>query len=129
MALGAWLVFGSLVDLANRIALFRAPLSISLSRLAGLPRSSLGMTLAHTGLGLMIIGIIAITLWKVEHIVAMKPGDRAEVGSYTVEFKGETPLTGGQRCFRKARVQTRRHANNRSWPASNPVRRCLRGDG
>ena len=39
MALGAWLIFGSLADLANRIALFRAPLSASLSRLVGLPRS------------------------------------------------------------------------------------------
>ena len=94
MALGAWLIFGSLADLANRIALFRAPLASSLSRLVGLPRSSLGMTCAHGGLGLMIIGIIAITLWKVEHIVAMKPGERADVGDYTVQFVGETPLTG-----------------------------------
>ncbi len=47
MALGAWLIFGSLADLANRIALFRAPLASSLSRLIGLPRSSLGMTCAH----------------------------------------------------------------------------------
>jgi cytochrome c-type biogenesis protein CcmF len=94
MALGAWLIFGSLADLAHRIALFRAPLSISHSRLVGLPRSSLGMTAAHAGLGLMIIGIIAITLWKVEHIVAMKPGERADVGDYTVQFVGETPLTG-----------------------------------
>ena len=94
IVLGAWLVFGSFWDLANRVALFRAPLSMSLSRLAGLPRSNIGMTLAHAGLGLMIIGIIAITLWKVEHIVAMKPGERADVGSYSVEFNSETPLTG-----------------------------------
>ncbi len=94
MALGAWLIFGSLADLAKRIALFSAPLATSLSRLAGLPRSSLGMTSAHAGLGLMIIGIIAITLWKVEHIVAMKPGERAEIGHYTVQFVAETPLTG-----------------------------------
>jgi cytochrome c-type biogenesis protein CcmF len=94
MALGAWLIFGSLADLANRIALFSAPLPTSLSRLAGLPRSSLGMTSAHAGLGLMIIGIIAITLWKVEHIVAMKPGERADIGHYTVQFVAETPLTG-----------------------------------
>jgi len=94
MALGAWLIFGSLADLAKRIALFSAPLPTSLSRLAGLPRSSLGMTSAHAGLGLMTIGIIAITLWKVEHIVAMKPGERAEIGHYTVQFVAETPLTG-----------------------------------
>jgi cytochrome c-type biogenesis protein CcmF len=94
MALGAWLIFGSLADLAKRIALFNAPVKTSLSRIVGLPRSSLGMTAAHSGLGLMIIGIIAITLWKVEHIAAMKPGERADVGDYTVQFIAETPLTG-----------------------------------
>ena len=94
IALGAWLFLGSFVDLANRIALFRAPLGASLTRLAGLPRSTLGMTLAHAGLGVMIIGIVCISLWKIEHILAMQQGDRAEVGSYTVEFTSETPMTG-----------------------------------
>ncbi len=94
MLLGAWLIFGSLADLASRIALFRTRPAASLSRLAGLPRSSLGMTLAHAGLGVMIIGIVAITAWKAEHILAMKPGERARVGAYTVEFVSEAPLTG-----------------------------------
>jgi cytochrome c-type biogenesis protein CcmF len=92
--LGAWLFFGSFVDLANRIILFKAPLAISLSRLKGLPRSTLGMTLAHAGLGITIVGIVCISLWKIEHILAMKPGDKAEVGNYAVEFKSETPVTG-----------------------------------
>ncbi len=91
--LGGWLIFGSLIDLANRIALFRGPIANSVSRFGGLPRSSIGMTLAHAGLGFMIIGIVAISLWKVEHILVMKPGDRAEVGGYTVQFKSETPMT------------------------------------
>ena len=94
MALGTWLVVGALTELAGRIALFRVPLTASLSRLAGLPSSSIGMTMAHTGLGIIIIGIIAISVWKVEVIVAMKPGDTQQVGSYVITFQGETPLTG-----------------------------------
>ena len=93
IALGAWLFFGSLVDLANRVALFRVPMAASLSRLFGLPRSTLGMTLAHAGLGVMIIGIVCISLWKVENILTMKPGGRTDVGSYTVEFTSEAPMT------------------------------------
>ena len=93
IALGAWLFFGSFVGLANRIAFFRTSLATSLSRLFGLPRSVLGMTLAHAGLGVMIVGIVCISLWKVEHILTMKQGDRTEVGSYTVEFTSETPIT------------------------------------
>ena len=94
MALGTWLVVGALTELAGRIALFRVPLAASLSRLAGLPSSSIGMTMAHTGFGIIIIGIIAISVWKVEVIVAMKPGDTQQVGSYVITFQGETPLTG-----------------------------------
>src|SRR5690242_243968 len=55
VALGLWLVVGAMVELAERIALFRTAWTASLSRLRGLPRSSIGMTLAHAGLGLVII--------------------------------------------------------------------------
>jgi cytochrome c-type biogenesis protein CcmF len=42
----------------------------------------------------MTAGVIAISLWKIEVIVALKPGEAAEVGGYSVTFIGETPLTG-----------------------------------
>jgi cytochrome c-type biogenesis protein CcmF len=111
IVLGAWLFFGSFVDLANRIFLFRTPLSASLSRLAGLPRSTLGMTLAHAGVGVTVVGIVCISLWKVEHIVAMKPGDKAEVGKYTVEFNSETPVTGPNFTGRDGRFRIYAGAN------------------
>ena len=94
IALGVWLVMGSLSELATRIGLFRAPWPTSLSRLLGLPGAAIGMSLAHAGVGIMIAGIIAISLWKVEVIVAMKPGETAQVGDYAVTFQGEAPLTG-----------------------------------
>ncbi len=93
-ALGFWLVFGSLWELAERIALGRTSFGASFSRLAGLPRSAIGATLAHTGLGIAILGIITISLWKVEHIVSLKPGESTEIAAYTITFLGETPLTG-----------------------------------
>jgi cytochrome c-type biogenesis protein CcmF len=42
----------------------------------------------------MTAGIIAISLWKTEIIVALKPGENADVGAYNVTFVGEAPLTG-----------------------------------
>jgi cytochrome c-type biogenesis protein CcmF len=94
MALGAWLVLGSLKELGSRIGVGKVSFKQSVYRLIGLPRAAIGMTMAHGGLGLMIIGIIAISLWKQEHIVAMKPNDSAVVGGYTVQFLGEVPLQG-----------------------------------
>ena len=94
MALAVWLVLGALTDLAARIALFKVPLSSSWQRFLGLPRSAIGGIMAHGGLGLMIAGIIAISLWKVEVIVALKPGEQVAVGDYSVTFQGEAPLVG-----------------------------------
>ena len=94
MALASWLVLGALTDLANRTALFKGPLATSWQRFTGLPRSAIGGMMAHGGLGIMIAGIIAISLWKIEVIVALKPGEQAGVGAYTVTFIGEAPLTG-----------------------------------
>jgi cytochrome c-type biogenesis protein CcmF len=94
VALGLWLILGAGVELAERTALFRAPLAISWSRLRGLPRSSFGMTFAHLGLGVAIIGIFAVTTWREEHILAMKAGDTIAVAGYDVTYLGETPMTG-----------------------------------
>ncbi len=108
MALGVWLTAGAMLDLAGKIALFRAPFSASLSRLAGLPGSALGVVLAHGGLGIMVVGIIAISLWKTEAIVAMKPGETVPVGAYEVTFEGEAPLTGANYTGRMGRFRVRR---------------------
>ncbi len=93
-AIGFWLIFGSLRELGERIAFGRTTVTNSLNRFAGLPRSAIGATLAHAGLGIAILGIIAISLWKVEHIVSLKPGKSTQVSSYKITFLGESPLTG-----------------------------------
>jgi cytochrome c-type biogenesis protein CcmF len=108
MALAAWLVLGAAADLATRISLFKVPVATSWHRLRGLPRSMIGGVLAHGGLGIMIAGIIAISLWKIEVIVALKPGEKTAVGNYEVTFIGETPLTGPNYTGRAGRFELRK---------------------
>ena len=55
--------------------LFEAGSSETWRRLRSLPRSAFGTTLAHAGLGLAVIGIVATTAWRSEAILAMKPGE------------------------------------------------------
>jgi cytochrome c-type biogenesis protein CcmF len=52
------------------------------------------MAAAHSGLGLMIIGIVAVTAWRQEIITTMKPGDRLPLAGYEILFAGEAPRTG-----------------------------------
>jgi len=94
VGLGLWLVFGSLSELFDRVQLGRVPLSVAWSRLRRLPRSGIGMMLAHAGVGVIIIGIVAVTAWREERIVVMKAGDAVAIAGYGVGYSGESPLTG-----------------------------------
>ncbi|MBN8999327.1 MAG: heme lyase CcmF/NrfE family subunit, partial [Rhizobiales bacterium] len=95
IALAVWVLVGSLSELAFRIRLFRAPLGESLRRGAGLPRSALGTTLAHFGLGLTLLGIVASTAWNSETITSMKPGDSVTVAGRELVMDGFLPVAGG----------------------------------
>ncbi len=94
MGLAAWLVLSSLSELAERLRLFRIPLSDSLARLAGLPRRQWGMTLAHAGLGIAIAGMTASTVWKDERIDTLQPGETIEIAGYALTLTGVERLTG-----------------------------------
>ena len=88
MALAAWLGFGTLVEWAERVRLFRGPLSESLRRTIRLPRSAYGMTLAHLGLAIVIVGITGASAWKVESVQNQKPGETVRVSGYDFTLMG-----------------------------------------
>jgi cytochrome c-type biogenesis protein CcmF len=94
IALAAWLVFGSLSELAERIRLFRAPVAETWARTRGLPRSAWGMMVAHAGLGLVVAGITATSAWQIEKIQLLKPGEQVVIAGYTLTFKGVAALDG-----------------------------------
>jgi cytochrome c-type biogenesis protein CcmF len=94
VALGAWAVFGSLKEWAMRMNLGSVPVAIAWSRLKGLPLSAHGTLFAHAGVGIVLIGVVLLSVWKEEHIITMKPGDTLDVAHYAVTFKGEEPLVG-----------------------------------
>ncbi len=91
---GFWLMLGAAAEIMQRSGLGSQPMNIAWARFRGLPRSAFGMALAHGGLGLTVIGVIILSLWKEEHIVAIKPGSDIPVAGYTVVFKGIEPLHG-----------------------------------
>jgi len=83
IAMAAWAFFGALIELAERVRLFRIPLGDSLSRLAGLPRSAWGTALSHAGLGIAIAGMVGTSAWKEEKIQVMTIGTAVEMAGYT----------------------------------------------
>jgi cytochrome c-type biogenesis protein CcmF len=94
LGLAAWLIVGALADLAERTKLFRVPPAVSWSRLRSVPRSTLGMTLAHGGLGIVVAGIVASSAWRTEDVLVMRPGQSTEISGYSVLFEGVRQVNG-----------------------------------
>ncbi|WP_099865104.1 heme lyase CcmF/NrfE family subunit [Pararhizobium haloflavum] len=94
IALGFFLVFGALTDLALRSGLGKTSLAVSWKRFAGLPRSTLGGALAHLGLGVSVLGIVGVTAFETEQVREMSPGEVTEAGGYTLRFDGMEPAVG-----------------------------------
>ena len=92
--LAVWLMAGALSELALRVKAFQAGWAEVARRARNLPRASYGTALAHFGLGVTVLGIVATSAWRQEVIVAMTPGDRAEIAGYALVFKGVAPREG-----------------------------------
>ena len=94
MTLAAWVVFGALADLGQRVKFGKTSVSENLRRAGNLPRADWGKVVAHAGLGVTIFGISAITAWEVEDIRVMQFGETAEIGGYTIRLDGVTQTQG-----------------------------------
>ncbi|MEM7662016.1 MAG: heme lyase CcmF/NrfE family subunit [Pseudomonadota bacterium] len=76
VALGCWLVFGAGREIVRR--------AITPKRIFKLPARVWGMTFAHAGLGLFIIGAVVETGASYERTIALGKGDSAEVAGWTL---------------------------------------------
>jgi cytochrome c-type biogenesis protein CcmF len=82
LALGAWLIAGVAAELVERTRAFRVPAAESWRRLVRLPRGAWGMTLAHLGLGVFVLGACFETGWRQEAAETLPIGGSLNVGGY-----------------------------------------------
>jgi cytochrome c-type biogenesis protein CcmF len=59
-----------------------------------LPASQLGMTIAHIGLGLFVLGITFVKTYTIETDVALARGESKQVGDYVFRFNGGENIEG-----------------------------------
>ena len=88
LLLGFWVAFGALADLIDRAKFFRTDAVTSFRRLFGLPRTAWSTAMAHFGVGLSVIGIVAASAWQVELVTTMQPGQVVEINDHSVTFEG-----------------------------------------
>jgi len=92
VALGVWLVAGSLTDLGSRSG--RGGVGARLGRIARLPRADWGRVTAHAGLGITFIGIAGVMAWQVQDIRVAQLGQSFDVGGYNITLKDVHEVQG-----------------------------------
>jgi cytochrome c-type biogenesis protein CcmF len=87
VALGTWLVCGAIAELFDRIKLGKLPTAQSMGRLKTLQRSALGMTIAHLGMGIFVLGAVSEIAFRVEHTATMGLGETTQFNGKTVTLR------------------------------------------
>ena len=81
--LGFWIVLSSLIDPIDR-----------LRRGMKIPASVLGMTVAHIGLGMFVLGVTFVKSNTIEKDVAVARGQSVLVGEYSFRYNGGESIEG-----------------------------------
>jgi cytochrome c-type biogenesis protein CcmF len=97
LSFGLWIIFSALLDPIRRWRVGQR-----------VPRSLLGMAIAHLGVGLFAIGASGVESYKIEKDVALKPGGSFAVGGYDFRFVHAYDVRGPNYDAVEALVQVTR---------------------
>ena len=89
MALACWVALVALKDLLNQLRM--KPSGWQFKRL---DLSHLGMTIAHTGIAVTIVGVTLVSTYESETNVRMQVNDVVKVAGYDITFTGVKPVQG-----------------------------------
>jgi cytochrome c-type biogenesis protein CcmF len=123
---GFWVALGAVADLADRAKLFRTDFRTSMRRLFGLPRTAWATAIAHFGVGVTVLGIVATSAWERELVTTMRPGDTAELAGYELTFEGLQRVAGPNYASERGSFIIRAHGTERR---SEPERRVYGASG
>jgi cytochrome c-type biogenesis protein CcmF len=91
LLLAAWIVTTTFVNVWERGRGVRGGV---IAQLARQPKSYWGMTVAHLGVAVFIIGVTMVKGYETERDVRMAVGDTVTISHYTFRFDGVTETTG-----------------------------------
>ena len=95
-----WIVISSLLPIVRSLRREKGA--------AGITRSMLGMSIAHFGVGLFVIGVTIVTAFGVETDRALRPGETIEVAGYEFEMRELRNVQGPNFSAIEAEVEIRK---------------------
>lgn len=84
--LGFWLIFGSLAELRRR--------ALQWSKVLRLNLRVWGMTLAHAGIGVFVLGAVIESSWRVEESITMDVGETRRFAGWTLTLDNVNSIEG-----------------------------------
>jgi cytochrome c-type biogenesis protein CcmF len=99
LGLGAWVIAGAATEVAGRVKLGQvrrgaAGLGEVWRRTRGLPRGQWGMTLAHIGVGVFVLGASFELSWRTETAQVLNLGQSIHASGYTLTLQNVGPQDG-----------------------------------
>ena len=108
MGIAVWTGMGVVTEFAERIRLFRIPAAESFRRAVNLPRSAFGMSIAHMGMAISVMGISA-TAFETEHLAVVPIGGDFTLSGYSFRFVKVENIQGPNYIANDATIEIRRN--------------------
>ena len=124
LLLACWVAAAVGADLWERVAPRPAHGQTLLQRARMLPRSVVGMMVAHLGIAVFIVGVTMVKTHEVERDVKMKPGDSAEIAGWRFALDGVREFEGPN--YRAVQGQVTVTRGDRAVARMQPEKRLYR---
>jgi cytochrome c-type biogenesis protein CcmF len=108
---GIWLIAGSSTELLRH------------RRLGSLPRSALGMSIAHAAVGVVVLGAVGTAAWNSEFIGTMKPGDKTRFRGFDVALAKVEEISGPNYVAERATLHV--SVGGKAFTTLQPERRLF----
>ena len=139
MAIAFWLLFATATEWAKRVKLGKPD---TWARIKRQPRASHGMTIAHMGLAVLMMGAIGASAWKQETLSFAETGTEISLAGFDLLFQGVETVQGPNYIAQRATVRvtkaggyiTTLYPERRAFPVArsatteSAIRQTLAGD-
>ena len=107
LALALWIVASMAVDLRERLLPAGQPMNI-LTRAGLLPRTMVGMLVAHLGVAVFAFGVAMVKTYETERDVQMGPDTRTELAGYTFRMLSLREIQGPNYVAAQGQIEVSR---------------------
>ena len=94
IGLAVFVMAGAVSELLWRAKVGSVSTGEALRRLRNLPLANWGSMLGHFGIGMTMLGIVAVSAFETERILTVQRGQSVDLAGYSVRFDGLVPREG-----------------------------------